>query len=62
MLGSCRSLEPHRTAFVHFTDESRCLYANIFTFSRTFAMILVIGKFSDCLDYISSINIHEQYF
>ena len=47
-------------AFVHFTDDSACLYANIFTFSRSFAMKLVVEKFSDCLDYISGINLHEQ--
>ena len=49
-------------AFVHFTDESTCLYANIFTFSRSFAMLLVIEKFGDCLDHISSINLHEQEY
>ena len=27
-------------AFIHFTDESTCLWSNIFTFSRTFATML----------------------
>lgn len=49
-------------AFIHFTDESTCLFANIFTFSRTFATMLVIEKFGDCLEYVSSINIHEQEY
>lgn len=42
--------------------KSTCLFANIFTFSRTFATMLVMEKFSDCLEYISSINIHEQEY
>lgn len=37
-------------------------FANIFTFSRTFATMLVMEKFSDSLEYISSINIHEQEY
>ena len=45
-------------AFIHFTDESTCL----FTYSRTFATMLVMGKFSDCLEYISGINIHEKEY
>lgn len=49
-------------AFIHFTDDSTCLFANIFTFSRTFATMLVMEKFGDCLEYISSINIHEQEY
>ena len=49
-------------AFIHFTDESTCLFTNIFTFSRTFATMLVMEKFSDSLEYISSINIHEQEY
>ena len=49
-------------AFIHFTDESTCLFANIFTFSRTFATMLVMEKFSYCLEYVSSINIHEQEY
>lgn len=47
-------------AFVHFTDDSTCLWSNIFTFNRSFALMLAIEKFGDCLEYISSINIHEQ--
>lgn len=47
-------------AFIHFIDESTCLWSNIFTFSRTFATMLVMEKFSDCLEYVSSINIHEM--
>lgn len=49
-------------AFIHFTDDSTCLWSNIFTFNRTFATMLVIEKFSDCLEYVSSINIHEQEY
>ena len=44
------------------TDDSTCLWSNIFTFNRTFATMLVIEKFSDCLEYVSSINIHEQEY
>ena len=47
-------------AFVHFTDESTCLWSNIFTFNRSFALMLAIERFGDCLEYISSIKIHEQ--
>lgn len=46
--------------FVHFTDESTCLWSNIFTFDRKCALMLVLEKFGDCLEYVSSINIHEQ--
>lgn len=49
-------------AFIHFTDESTCLWSNIFTTSRTFATMLVMEKFSDCLEYISSINLHESEY
>ena len=49
-------------AFIHFTDDSTCLWSNIFTFSRTFATMLVMEKFGDCLEYVSSINIHEQEY
>lgn len=49
-------------AFIHFTDDSTSLWSNIFTFNRTFATMLVIEKFSDCLEYVSSINIHEQEY
>lgn len=49
-------------AFVHFTDDSVCMYANIFTFNRSFATMLVIEKFGNCLEYISGINIHEQEY
>ena len=48
--------------YIHFTDDSICLWSNIFTTSRTFATMLVMEKFSDCLEYISSINIHEQEY
>lgn len=47
-------------AFIHFTDESTCLWSNIFTFSRSNALMLTMEKFGDCLEYIASINIHEQ--
>lgn len=49
-------------AFVHFTDESSCLWSNIFALTRRKAINLVMDKFSDCLEYISSINIHEQEY
>ena len=49
-------------AFIHFTDDSTCLWSNIFTFNRSFALMLVIEKFGDCHEYISSINIHEQEY
>ena len=49
-------------AFVHFTDDSTCLWSNIFTRNRSFATMLVMEKFSDCLEYVSSINIHEQEY
>ena len=45
-------------AFVRFTDESRCLWSNIFTFNRQCAMMLVLEKFSDCLNYISNIDLY----
>lgn len=48
--------------FVHFTDDSTCLWSNIFTRNRSFATMLVIEKFGDCLEYINSINIHEQEY
>ncbi|MBD5201481.1 MAG: hypothetical protein HDS85_05480 [Bacteroidales bacterium] len=47
-------------AFVHFTDDSTCLWSNIFSFNRSFALMLAIEKFGDFLGYISSIIIHEQ--
>lgn len=47
-------------AFIHFLDESTCLWSNIFTFNRSCALLLVLEKFSDCLEYISSISIHER--
>lgn len=47
--------------FIRFTDETYCMWANIFTYSRKMAMMLVLEKFCDCLDYIDSINIHECY-
>lgn len=47
-------------AFIHFTDESTCLWSNIFTFSRSKALMLILEKFGDFLKYIASINIHEQ--
>ena len=47
-------------AFIHFTDESTCLWSNIFTFNRSCALMLTMEKFGDCLEYVSSINIHEQ--
>ena len=47
-------------AFIHFTDESTCLWSNIFTFNRSNALMLTLEKFGDCLEYIASINIHEQ--
>ena len=46
--------------FVHFTDNSTYLRSNIVTFNRSFALMFAIEKFGDCLEYISSINIHEQ--
>ena len=49
-------------AFVHFTDDSTCLWSNIFTFDRRCAHLLVLEKFADCLNYISSINIHESEY
>lgn len=48
--------------FVHFTDDSTCLWSNIFTFDCSCAHLLVLEKFSDCLYYISSINIHESEY
>ena len=48
--------------FVHFTDDSTCIWSNIFTRNRSFATMLVIEKFGDCLEYISSINIHESEY
>ena len=47
-------------AFIHFTDDSTCLWSNIFTFNRSFALMLVIEKIGDCHEYISGIYIHEQ--
>lgn len=47
-------------AFVHFTDETTCLYANIFTFDRKCALMPVLEKFHDCLDYIDGINPDES--
>lgn len=47
-------------AFIHFTDESTCLWSNIFTFNRSCALMLTMEKFGDCLEYVSSINIHKQ--
>ena len=49
-------------AFVHFLDDSTCLWSNIFTFNRSYAHLLVLEKFGDCLEYISSINIHESEY
>ena len=34
-------------AFVHFTDDSTCLWSNIFTRNRSFATMLVIEKLGD---------------
>lgn len=34
----------------------------IFTICSTFVTMLVMEKFSDSLEYISSINIHEQKY
>lgn len=48
--------------FVHFTDDSTCLWSNIFTLDRRCAHLLVLEKFADCLNYISSINIHESEY
>ena len=49
-------------AFVHFLDDSTCLWSNILTFNRSYAHLLVLEKFGDCLEYISSINIHESEY
>lgn len=49
-------------AYIHFTDDSICLWSNIFTFNRSYAHLLVLEKFGDCLEYISSINIHESEY
>lgn len=54
----CKSL----FVFVHFTDDSSCLYSNIFTFDRKCALMLVLEKFHDCLDYIDGINLHESNY
>ena len=48
--------------FVHFTDDSTCLWSNIFALDRRTAHLLVIEKFNDCLDYIASINVHESEY
>lgn len=48
--------------FVHFTDDSICLWSNIFALDRRTAHLLVIEKFNDCLDYIGSINVHESEY
>ncbi len=48
--------------FVHFIDDSTCLWSNIFTFDRRCAHLLVLEKFADCLNYISSINVHESEY
>ena len=47
-------------AFIHFTDESTCLWSNIFASKRSSALKQVMKKFADCLEYISSINLHES--
>lgn len=47
-------------AFIHFTDESTCLWSNIFTKTRSEALAQVLKKFSDSTEYISSINLHED--
>lgn len=47
-------------AFIHFTDESTCLWANIFASKRSSALKQVMKKFADCLEYITSINLHES--
>ena len=47
-------------AFIHFADDSTCLWSNIFTFNRSFALMLVIEKFGDCLEYVSSIRSEEH--
>ena len=49
-------------AYIHCTDDSICLWSNIFTTSRTFATMKKKKKFSDCLEYITSINIHESEY
>ncbi len=43
--------------FVHFTDDSTCIWSN-----RRCAHLLVLEKFADRLNYISSINIHESEY
>lgn len=40
----------------------RLYWSNIFTFDRRCAHLLVLEKFADCLNYISSINIHESEY
>ena len=32
-------------AFIHFTDDSTCLWSNIFTFNRSCALMLALEKF-----------------
>ena len=49
-------------AFIHFLDDSTCLWANIFSKTRSGALSQVLLKFADCGDYISSINLHESEY
>lgn len=48
--------------FVHFLDDSTCLWSNIFALDRRSAHLRVLKKFNDCLEYICSINVHESEY
>ena len=47
-------------AFIHFTDDSTCMWSNIFASKRSSALKQVMKEFGDCLEYITSINLHES--
>ena len=46
-------------AFVRFTDDSYCLWDNIFTYNRQLAYLLTFQKFLDCSQYIKGLTLHE---
>lgn len=46
-------------AYAHFTDNSHCLFSNIFAANRTGALLIALNRFADCSEYLQGLSLQE---